>query len=140
MKLKYRNVKMFKYVVIEEYRHKTPFHHMDAKAPLIELLHDGTLVVSPGYFWDGPSGPTIDTQDSMRGSLVHDALFELMRRGLIPIESKQEADRLLETICIEDGMRPDRARLWYNMVTIAALSCAKTGTQPPDEIYEVGNG
>ncbi len=138
MKLKYRTIKSFKYVVLEEYRHKTPFHHMDAKAPLIELLHDGTLVISPGYFYDGPSGPTIDTPDSMRGSLVHDALYELMRRGLIPIESKPEADRLLESICVKDGMDPERAHVWYMGVTLAALGCAKEGTQAPDEIHEVG--
>ena len=137
MKLKYRTVKMFKYITLEEYRHKTPFHHMAAKAPLVELAHDGTLIISPGFFWDGASGPTVDTQDSMRGSLVHDALYFLMRLGLIPIEAKQEADRLLEVICIEDGMSPIRARAWYDAVTVAALRCA-TEPQPPDEIYEVG--
>ncbi|MGH7536144.1 MAG: DUF1353 domain-containing protein, partial [Gemmatimonadales bacterium] len=37
----------------------------------------GYLTVKEGYAWDGPSGPTVDTKDFMRGSLVHDALYQL---------------------------------------------------------------
>jgi hypothetical protein len=36
---------------------------------------------SKGYAWNGPSGPTLDTRNFMRGSLVHDALYQLMREG-----------------------------------------------------------
>ena len=39
----------------------------------------GHLIIKRSYAWDGPSGPTIDTKNFMRGSLVHDALYQLMR-------------------------------------------------------------
>ena len=47
--------------------------------PFIVLTMDGLLTINKGYAWDGPSGPTIDTKSFMRGSLVHDALYQLMR-------------------------------------------------------------
>lgn len=58
-----------------------------------------------------PSGPTIDTKSFMRGSLIHDALYELIRKGLI--NNKEEADKLLYNICIEDGMWSLRAKWVY---------------------------
>ena len=47
----------------------------DVVTDYIELNSDGLLTIRKGYAWDGPSGPTIDTLNFMRGSLVHDALY-----------------------------------------------------------------
>ena len=49
----------------------------------IALDPQGALRIAKGYAWDGPSGPTLDTRNFMRGSLVHDALYQLMREGLL---------------------------------------------------------
>lgn len=46
------------------------------------LTVDGDLSIRRGYSWDGPSGPTIDTGTFMRGSLVHDFLYQLLREGV----------------------------------------------------------
>lgn len=62
------------------------------------------LDVLEGYCWDGPSGPTIDTQNFMRGSLVHDCLYQLIREGYITPSYRKTADTLLRKICREDGM------------------------------------
>ena len=43
----------------------------------LALTPTGALTIRKGYAWDGPSGPTIDTLNFMRGSLVHDALYQL---------------------------------------------------------------
>ena len=41
----------------------------------------------------------------MRGSLVHDALYQLMREGFLDKEvCRALADRLLQVMCIKDGM------------------------------------
>jgi hypothetical protein len=80
----------------------------------IRLDVDGHLLIRSGYAWDGPSGPTIDTKNFMRGSLVHDALYQLMREGLLDMTAHRDpADRLLQSICIQDGMSKLRARWVY---------------------------
>lgn len=77
----------------------------------LTLSTDGVLTIREGYAWDGPSGPTIDTNTFMRGSLVHDALYQLMRLEMLGREHRLTVDKLLRTICIEDGMW--RVRAWW---------------------------
>lgn len=74
-------------------------------------VDDGRLTVCEGYAWDGASGPAIDTTTILRGSLFHDALYQLMRQGLLPRSYRALADDLMRELCIEDGMRPIRA--WW---------------------------
>ena len=76
----------------------------------------GLLAIQKGYAWDGPSGPTIDTPDFMRGSLVHDVLYQLMREGHLDYCWREQADKLLQTICLEDGMPAIRAWWVYKAV------------------------
>ena len=76
----------------------------------VKLSADGLLELKNGYAWDGPSGPSIDTKTFMRGSLVHDALYQLMRAGQLDAgEWRKQADVELRRICREDGMNPLRA-------------------------------
>lgn len=71
----------------------------------IQLTTDGKLLIIKGYAWDGPSGPAIDTPSFMRGSLVHDALYQLIREGHLDREKHRKvADKILREICKEDGM------------------------------------
>lgn len=71
----------------------------------------GNLNIRKGYAWDGPSGPTIDTSTFMRGSLVHDALYQLIRAGKLDSSHREQADKELRRICLEDGMY--RIRAWW---------------------------
>ena len=78
----------------------------------VSLASDGVLTLNKGYAWDGPSGPAIDTLNFMRGSLVHDALYQLMRdKYLDRAMYRETADLILRDICIEDGM--SRIRAWW---------------------------
>lgn len=78
----------------------------------ITLYTDGVLLIKNGYAWDGPSGPTFDTLNFMRGSLVHDALYQLMREGQLDHKYYRPlADEMLYAICVEDGMW--RIRAWW---------------------------
>jgi Protein of unknown function (DUF1353) len=79
-------------------------------------LNSGQLSIAKGYAWDGPSGPTIDTKNFMRGSLVHDALYQLMRESELSVEYRQRADELLYDICRQDGMSWVRAKWVYYAV------------------------
>jgi len=82
----------------------------------ISLDETGLITIRAGYAWDGPSGPAIDTSNSMRGSLVHDALYQLMRMGLLDQSWRRSADEEFHRICIEDGM--SRFRAWYFFVGV----------------------
>ncbi|KAA3619948.1 MAG: DUF1353 domain-containing protein [Calditrichaeota bacterium] len=78
----------------------------------VELDAEGNLTITQGYAWDGPSGPTFDTRNFMRGSLIHDALYQLMREKLLDKDTHREpADRLLQSMCREDGM--SKLRAWW---------------------------
>jgi len=85
----------------------------------ITLDPQGALRIAKGYAWDGPSGPTIDTANFMRGALVHDALYQLMREGLLDHSLHREAaDRILQSLCREDGMSALRAWWVYQGVRL----------------------
>lgn len=88
----------------------------------ITLDKDGTIHIAKGYAWDGPSGPTIDTKSFMRGSLVHDGFYQLMRMGLLPRTFRDSADRELQRMCIEDGMWRIRAWFVYTGTKIGAAA------------------
>ena len=80
-----------------------------------ELSPSGRLTIKKGYAWDGPSGPTIDTPSIMRGSLVHDCLYQLLRETDFGAPEthdrrRKKADEILYQICIEDGMWKWRAK------------------------------
>ena len=94
------------------------------------LSHNGFLTILEGYAWNGASGPTIDTKSSMRGSLVHDALYQLMRLGLLDISWRSKIDDILHNICVEDGMIHARAEIWEEMVVLFAGSAAKHDAEP----------
>ena len=50
----------------------------------------------------------------MRASLVHDALYQLIRhRHLKTTEYKDKADKLFKKICIEDGVSSATAKIYY---------------------------
>ena len=93
----------------------------------IELDTSGFLIIKSGYCWDGPSGPAIDTHTFMRGSLVHDALYQLMREGLLEQKWRIQADIELRRICLEDNMCKIRAEWVYEAVQTFAKRCAEIG-------------
>ena len=47
----------------------------------------------------------------MRGSLIHDALYQLIREKRLPKDFRIVADIELKKACIADGM--SKARAWY---------------------------
>ena len=82
----------------------------------INLEPTGILTVRAGYAWDGSSGPTIDTPDSMRGSLAHDALYQLMRMGRLDRQWREAADDLFGRLLKQDGMGWLRRKIWIMAV------------------------
>lgn len=75
----------------------------DIHTEYISLLTDGTLIVQKGYAWDGPSGPTIDTPDTMAASLMHDAGYQLIREGYLEDCYRAHFDNLLKSTIKQDA-------------------------------------
>jgi hypothetical protein len=70
-----------------------------------KLFKNGTLVVSPGYQWDGCSGMkglpfymdlVPDFEGTMEASLLHDVLCEMMRYGVLDISLVHKANVLFD--------------------------------------------
>ncbi len=127
----YKKRRQYKYVLAEGYRHQTELRPGEPVeiASVLHLDADGLLTLRKGYAWDGPSGPTWDTRNFMRGSLVHDALYQLMREELLPRMYRDTADRLLRQTCQEDGMCPLCAWWVYQAVRLFGASCAASALQ-----------
>lgn len=122
----------YKYQLHDSYSIALPWisGHPDCQEELLSVS-GATLTILPGYAWDGASGPTVDSPSSMRGSLVHDALYQLMRMGVLPESCRPAADKVFYRLCIEDGMDRFRAWVWYWAVRLFAASAARRGTDRP---------
>lgn len=123
----------YKYQLYKTYTTQLQFvPHKEIHTRFIFFSATGELTIMVGYAWDGPSGPTIDTKNFMRGSLVHDALYQLMREGLLPEHYRIFADMELRRICLEDKMCALRAAWVYKAVRDFGSSSAALG---PDPVY-----
>ncbi|EMO88737.1 hypothetical protein [Leptospira noguchii] len=137
----YKNLKNYKYQLVKPYNFqteiKTDLSLKIGKSEVkvfVDLDREGLLKIDAGYAWDGPSGPTIDTKTFIRGSLVHDALYQLMREEKLDrIKYRENVDQLLKKICLEDGMSSFRASYVYQFVRWFGDSAAK----PKDESKEL---
>ncbi len=138
MKFYWQDVREKKYRVARDYEHQTEILGCDIHTEYIDLTPDGILKIRANWLFDGPSGPTIDTPDSMRGAAVHDAGYYPMRAGLLEMKYRHYFDQLLHQVLIEDGMSPLRAGIWYTGVRVAAAEYAKAGTEKVPEIFCVG--
>ena len=88
------------------------------KTDWVELKADGTLTIANRYAWDGASGIAINTKNSIAASCGHDALYQLIRLGLLPRTARLKADSCLRNWLIEDGMLELRANLWFLAVRL----------------------
>lgn len=112
--MQYRELHDYKYELLTLEKVQTEIIGHKINTEYIRLCANGKLFVKPRFAWDGASGPTKQTKDTKRGSLVHDALYWLMREGLLDREKYRiVADKLLYKILIEDGMSKKRADQFY---------------------------
>ncbi len=87
------------------------------------------ITIRARYAWDGPSGPTVDTPGAMRPSLLHDALYQLMRMGLLSEDAREWADKLYRDELRANGVPWWRYSLHYVGLRIGGASSAKKGTE-----------
>lgn len=110
--IQYKKRRKYKYTLLRDVMFFTEIEPLEAGYwGLLGIDEGGHLEIQQGYAWDGPSGPTIDTHTFMRGSLIHDALYQLMREGKIGQDQRKEVDQILREICLADGM--SKVRAWW---------------------------
>lgn len=108
----YRKRRKYKYTVEIECTVETKLKpNVTASVGHLLITDGGRLKIRKGYAWDGASGPAMDTKNFMRASLVHDALYQLIREGILPTSKRKKADKLLREMCLADGM--SRPRAWW---------------------------
>ena len=125
----------YKYQVSKPYHIKLdikPFKSIDL--PFIKFDLEGNLTIITGYAWNGASGPTYDTLNSMIGSLIHDVIYQLIRLDKVDYACKEYADKLLHDICVEDGMFSFRASYWLWAVLHFGSSSCLPSAEPKDEV------
>jgi len=106
------------------------FPDHDIRTPFINLDMDGWLSIRGGYAWDGMSG-AMDTKNSMLASLVHDALYQLMRHGHLPLSHRRSVDLFFHTIMRAKGMWKGRAAYIYRAVREVAEFAAEPASIKP---------
>lgn len=118
--------KGYKYISkSEEYFISDLLKGIDIEVSFVKIKNN-IITVRKEYAYDGPSGPTIDTKAFLFGSLYHDAMYQLMREGILDRKKyKSIADKLMREVCLREGMCEFRA--WYTYKTVTYF---KGGTKP----------
>lgn len=129
--IKYR--KGYKYQLHETYECHVDIHPVhDIKTDYIHLYKDGTLIIKKDYSWDGTSGPTLDGKTNMRGSLIHDSLYQLFREEILSLKQRKQADLEFQKACLEDGMC--RIRAWADLVGLRHFGASSASPENDKEI------
>jgi len=95
----------------------------------ISLFPGGNMMIKASYAWDGPSGPCRWIADRLpewlkkkylktilTGSLVHDALCQLERMGLLDPKWAGQINKEFKRINLKSGM--SRQRAWWTYISV----------------------
>ena len=136
MKACYRKIRKYKYQLMDDYIVEIEIKPgKDIDYEFVSLSRNGVLAIRKYYAWDGASGPAIDTRKIMRGSLVHDALYQLMRLGALDhVVHRKPVDRIMKKICLEDKMFSPRATWVYWGVHLFGKSSATPRNESEVEV------
>lgn len=103
--------------------------------PFIRLGMEGRLVILAGYAWDGPSRPAFVTRNFMQASLVHDALYELIRKKFIPFTKHHR--RLADLELIRHAKASGMSWIRRQWVYIALRTFAAAAADPKNRREEI---
>lgn len=121
-----------RFQVAQDYQ--LPISILPSKAVYTELIsldEAGNLTIRAGYAWDGATGLPGTPPDLIRGSLVHDALYQLIRSGSISSEYRDQADRILQSIVLEDSGDHAFAEVVYQAVHLLGAPYASADHERP---------
>ena len=122
--------KGYKYQIFRTIEAETgiiPPQHIETDYASLSIT--GVLRLNKGFASDGPSGPTFDTPSFMAGAFGHDALYEMMRLGKLPASYREQVDRFLIIVCLQNGMWKLRSKWVYKGVRIGSGPASKPVNQ-----------
>ena len=128
----FRKLSKYKYELVDDYPYPTAIPlpaAVETNLGFAKMAADGLLTLKRGYAWDGATRAP-DTKSILRGSLVHDGLYQLISTGLIDRSHKDAADRLLQKICRDDGMSRPAAWVVYQAVRRFRRARSRTPDAP----------
>lgn len=115
----------YKYQTRETYSDTIPIRPaQDIRTRWCSLSTAGLLTLEEGYASDGPSGPTVDTKSAMRAAFCHDAIYQMIRLGLLDEKWREAADRMYADMFLEDATEIIERDYW-EWVQPAAIAAAK---------------
>jgi hypothetical protein len=94
------------------------------------LSNNGWLTIIHDYAWNGMSGIPLNIKSTMRGVVVHDVTYQMIRLGFLDIAWKDKADQNLRDMCIEDGLPKFMAATIYKAVQKFGLSSTAPKAEP----------
>lgn len=102
--MKYRIIDVRpKYDLPEPCSRMTAIYGYDIDTHRIRLTPDGMMTLKQHFTWNGASGPTFDTIDTISPSAWHDGGYELIQLGFLPPEYKEYFDGLLYLDMLRTG-------------------------------------
>lgn len=118
----------YRYKLDEAYLHELPFDVFDASINGWVVIVDHRLAVANGYAWDGAStGLPWTPKKWLRPSLVHDALYQLIREGKLPMERRADADMVFYQLLRENQVNVLLAFPAYLAVRLFGNYCLRKG-------------
>ncbi len=132
--MKYRSLSGYKYQVAEEERIPVPLlADVNIETPHFSIK-GGVMTARAGYCWDGPSGPTFDTANSMTPSLAHDIGYQAIRMGLLDEARREDLDYELDRLSRERGMSKLRRLVWFNGLSLFGFNASKLRKEEPQDV------
>jgi hypothetical protein len=107
----------YKYQLVEDEVFKTKIIGYSIDTPFIRLTLIGILTAKHGYAWNG-ANVIPDSKEVLRGSCGHDAGYQLISMGLLPLSERVYVDELLQSCCKEDGAGISYSDMIYQAVRI----------------------
>jgi len=112
--MKYQKVQGFRVAVTWEYQTEIAVDRI-IRTEWVDLVK-GLLVMKKGFCFE-PSGPTIKSKSIMQGCCAHDAIYYLIRNGLLEPWWKRWADNLMRKLHLKDAVHKLRAGYFHWFVT-----------------------
>ena len=133
----YRDIKKYKYELTADFSFQIPILDSPFITEYFSITKEGLLTIKFGYKWDGVSGPTWDSKNTMMGGLVHDCLYQCIRHGFLTESHKEVSDEILYNILIACGMSKFRAGYYYKAVDYFGASSCVLGDNKAPSFKEV---